>query len=341
MSTQDQYDYAGRRVLVTGADGFIGSHLAERLVAAGAKVTALALYNAFDSHGWLDALPRETLDKIDLVRGDIRDPGFVTRIVAGHELIFHLAALIAIPHSYVAPQSYVDVNVTGTLNLLEAARANGVGRIVQTSTSEVYGTAQFTPITEDHPLQGQSPYSASKIAADAMAEAFVRSFDLPVAILRPFNTYGPRQSERAVIPTIIRQGLDPACDAIRLGDLSPSRDFNYVGDTVEAFLAVGGASAIKYGVPYNAGTGQAVTVRAVVDLIRSVSGVNKPVEEEKARVRPPASEVMELIADASSLREATGWQPRVSLEEGLDRTVQWWRDRLHAGDVRPHADYMT
>src|SRR5690349_14045508 len=210
--------YDKTRVLITGADGFIGSHLTESLVRNGSEVTALALYNSFDSHGWLDDLPESVRDKVHLIRGDVRDAAFVSSIVQDHQLIFHLAALIAIPHSYAAAQSYVETNILGTLNILEAARRSGTERVVVTSTSEVYGTAITMPIGESHPLQGQSPYSASKIGADAMAEAFARSFGLPVVILRPFNTFGPRQSERAIIPTIIRQALDPSCSAIFVGD---------------------------------------------------------------------------------------------------------------------------
>ena len=333
--------YAGKSVLVTGADGFIGSHLAERLVAEGARVTALALYNAFDSHGWLDSLPDDTLAQMRLVRGDLRDSGFMLRLVDGQDLVFHLAALIAIPHSYAAPPSYVDVNVTGTLNVLEAARAARVARVVHTSTSEVYGTAQVTPITEDHPLQGQSPYAASKIGADMMAEAYARSFDLPVTILRPFNTYGPRQSERAVIASVIRQALDPACDAIQVGDLSPQRDFTYVGDTVAAFLEIGRASSVSYGAAYNAGTGVAVTIRDMVEQVQSITGANKPVVVEETRLRPDGSEVRALLADARRFTKATDWRPQVTLKDGLSQTIGWWRDRLRAGDVRAAASYVT
>jgi NAD dependent epimerase/dehydratase len=315
--------YSGRTVLVTGADGFIGSHLAEALAAAGARVTALAQYNPFDSHGWLDDLAPEVRDSMRIVRGDVRDPGFVSRLVRGHEVVFHLAALIAIPYSYHAPQSYVDVNVTGTLNVLEAAREAGVARLVHTSTSEVYGTAVTTPITEDHPLQGQSPYSASKIGADMMVEAFVRSFDLPAVILRPFNTYGPRQSERAVIPTVIRQALDPACTAIRVGDVTPKRDFNFVADTVRAFLAVGEAEGLEMGSAYNAGSGVAHTVAEMIDAVVAITGCNKPVETEAARMRPEKSEVRVLLAGSDRLRRATGWQSQVDLRRGLEETVAW------------------
>jgi UDP-glucose 4-epimerase len=334
-------DYRGKKVLVTGADGFIGSHLVERLAAAGASVTALSLYNSFDHHGWLDELPVETLHRVNLVRGDVRNGPFIGRLVEGQELIFHLAALISIPYSYEAAHSYVDVNVTGTLNVLEAARVHGVQRIVHTSTSEVYGTAQYTPIDEHHPLQGQSPYSASKIGADMMAESYARSFGLPVVILRPFNTFGPRQSERAVIPTVIRQCLDPVCPAIRTGDLRPIRDFTYVSDTVEAFAAIGLADKLEYGSVYNSGTGTAVSIGEIVEKVRRLTGSRKPVEVEGARVRPEHSEVQRLVADARRFATATDWRPQVSLEEGLARTVAWWRQRIESGRVRPFSSYMT
>lgn len=333
--------YKGRRIVVTGADGFIGSHLVESLVAAGAEVTALAFYNAFDRNGWLDELPDDVLASVRIARGDVRDFSFINRLVAGHDIVFHLAALIGIPHSYAAPQSYVDTNVTGTLNVLEAARVNGVGRVVHTSTSEVYGTALTLPIAESHPLQGQSPYSASKIAADKMAEAYALSFDLPVVVLRPFNTYGPRQGERAVIPTIVRQALDPACTAIKLGNLTTTRDFNYVSDTVAAFLAIGRAPEIEFGAPYNTGTGRAVSVADVLDRVRDLTGTNKPVESEAARVRPERSEVRTLLADPARLAAATGWRAEVSLDEGLDHVVAWWRERLAGGSVRRSANYAT
>lgn len=333
--------YRGKRVVVTGADGFIGSHVVEALVAEGAEVTALALYNSFDAHGWLDELPAETLGAIRLVRGDVRDGGFVSRLLAGQDVCFHLAALIAIPFSYDAPRAYVDTNVVGTLNVLEAARDHGLSRVVHTSTSEVYGTALTQPMPESHPLQGQSPYSASKIGADMMAEAFARSFGLPVVTLRPFNTYGPRQSERAVISATIRQALDPACESIRLGDLSPKRDFTFVSDTAQAFLAVGIADNLAYGEAYNGGTGRSVTIGEMVEAVRRVTGCNKAVETEAARMRPENSEVLALLADHAKLTQATGWQPEITLEEGLSRTVAWWRARLEQGRVRGSSRYMV
>ncbi|MGD9537730.1 MAG: SDR family NAD(P)-dependent oxidoreductase [Alphaproteobacteria bacterium] len=329
--------YRGKKVLVTGADGFIGSHLAEALAAAGAEVTALALYNAFGSHGWLD----ERNGEMRVTLGDVRDGAQMIRLAHGHDLVFHLAALIGIPYSYVAANSYVDVNVKGTLNLLEALRAGGIGRLVHTSTSEVYGTAQFTPISEAHPLQGQSPYAASKIGADMLAESYARSFGLPVAVLRPFNTFGPRQSERAVIPTALRQMLDPACREIALGDLTPVRDFNYVGDTVGAFLALGAAGDIEYGRPYNAGSGTGVSITETIERLREITGCDKPLAHDPARLRPADSEVRALIADASRLTQATGWRPEVTLDEGLGRTAAWWREQLAKGAVRRNGGYAV
>lgn len=333
--------YDGVNVLVTGADGFIGSHLTEALVSQGANVTALTLYNSFDSNGWLDEASSGTKGRLDLVRGDVRDAAFVGRIMPGQDIVFHLAALIAIPHSYAAAQTYVETNVLGTLNVLEAARRLGTERIVHTSTSEVYGTALRMPISEDHPLQGQSPYSASKIGADMMAEAFARSFDLPVVTLRPFNTFGPRQSERALISTLIRQALDPSCETVRVGDTTPVRDLTYVEDTVRAFLAAGRATSLEFGRAYNAGSQRAVTVAQVIDLVLDLCGSSKPVEQESVRMRPANSEVRALLADSSRFAAATGWAARISLREGLGRTIEWWRNRLAAGQVRRHSHFMT
>jgi NAD dependent epimerase/dehydratase len=333
--------YSGFKVLVTGADGFIGSHLSEKLVEHGAEVTGLCLYNSFDHHGWLDDLPEAVRGKLTPVRGDIRDSAFMRRIAKGQDIIFHLAALIAIPHSYTAAQCYAETNVLGTLNVLEAARDRKVRRVVHTSTSEVYGTAVTMPITESHPLQGQSPYSASKIGADMMAEAFVRSFGLPVAILRPFNTFGPRQSERAIIPTIIRQALDPSSCAILTGDTTPVRDFTFVEDTAEAFLAMGIGPNVQFGRAYNAGSGKAITVRDVIDLVLQITNCKSPVEHDPKRVRPAASEVRALLADSCRLNEDTGWRPTIDLHEGLKRTVAWWRDRFASGLVRRERGFIT
>lgn len=335
-------DYDGLKVLVTGADGFIGSHLTEKLVRRGAKVTALSLYNSFDYCGWLDDFPDAIRGKSKVIRGDIRDSAFMRRTVRDHQIVFHLAALIAIPYSYTAAQSYVETNVLGTLNVLEAARESGVLRVIHTSTSEVYGTALTMPIQETHPLQGQSPYSASKIGADMMAEAFARSFELPVAILRPFNTFGPRQSERAIIPTIIRQALDPKCPAILVGDTTPIRDFTFVEDTVEAFLAIGASPRIQFGRPYNAGSGNGVTIKDVIDLVIRFTDCGKPaVKHDPQRMRPAASEVRALLADSSRLKADAGWKATIDLHEGLKRTIAWWRGRLADGLVRRESAFIT
>lgn len=333
--------YEGAKVLVTGADGFIGSHLTEALVNSGARVTALTLYNSFDSHGWLDEIPEATKGRLDLVRGDVRDAAFISRVVPGQDIIFHLAALIAIPHSYAAAQTYVETNILGTLNILEAARQSGTDRIVHTSTSEVYGTALKMPISEEHPLQGQSPYSASKIGADMMSEAFARSFGLPVVTLRPFNTFGPRQSERAIIPTLIRQALDPNCDAIRVGDTTPVRDLTFVEDTVAAFMKAGSSPDLEFGRAYNAGSQQGVTVAELIDLVLELAGASKLVVQERVRMRPANSEVRALLADCSRFAAVTGWQPRIGLREGIRRTTEWWRTRLAMGRVRSQSNFMT
>lgn len=332
-------NWGGRKVLVTGADGFIGSHLVEALATRGAQVTALALYNSFDRIGWLDEISEEAAALVRIVRGDVRDPQFVATLCRGHEVVFHLAALIAIPYSYDAPSSYVATNVQGTVNVLRGAQEAGVARIVHTSTSEVYGTARITPITEEHPLQGQSPYSASKIGADMIAESFARSFEVPVATLRPFNAYGPRQSERAVISSVIRQALDERCDAIRVGNLDPERDFTFVSDTVGAFLALAALDPFPAGQVFNAGSGRMVTIGKLVERVRAVSACTKPVISEEKRFRPAASEVMALMADSTRLRSVSGWSPAISLDDGLLATVSWWRER--AGTLRARASYMV
>jgi NAD dependent epimerase/dehydratase len=332
--------FKGLKVLVTGADGFIGSHVTEALARQGAAVTALALYNSFDSHGWLDDVDQSIRRELSLVRGDIRDGAFVNRLVQGHTIVFHLAALIAIPYSYAAAQSYVETNVMGTVNVLEAARQWGTDRIVQTSTSEVYGTAQTMPIAESHPLQGQSPYSASKIGSDMMAEAYARSFGVPVVTLRPFNTFGPRQSERAIVPTLIRQMLDPNCPEIMVGDTSPVRDLTFVEDTAAAFLAAGSAH-LEYGSAYNAGSQRSVTIAELLELILKLGKSNKPVRVDQSRLRPQNSEVRALLADSSRFERETGWKAGTSVSEGLTRTIAWWRNRLSQGRVRQEMNYMT
>ncbi|MFD7613987.1 SDR family NAD(P)-dependent oxidoreductase [Streptomyces sp. NPDC059828] len=311
---------------VTGAEGFIGSHLTETLVAAGYRVRAMAQYNSFSSYGWLETLPSEVLDEVEIVLGDVRDPGSVRGLVQGADAVYHLAALIAIPYSYQAPHSYVDTNVTGTLNVLEAVRALDIPRLVHTSTSETYGTAQTVPITEDHPINTQSPYAASKAGGDRLADSYHASFETPVVTLRPFNTFGPRQSMRAVIPTVIGQ-VAAGAKTITLGDLRPTRDFTFVKDTARAFLAVGTAPAeAVVGRTFNAGTGGEISVGDLVRLIGKVMDTDLDVQEDEQRIRPPASEVMRLVADASRLREATGWAPESDLEQGLLKTVEFFRD---------------
>ncbi|GAA4111143.1 MULTISPECIES: GDP-mannose 4,6-dehydratase [Streptomyces] len=313
-------------VAVTGAEGFIGSHLTEALVASGHRVRAMAQYNSFSSYGWLETLSPDVLDQVDIVLGDVRDPGSVRGLVEGAEAVYHLAALIAIPYSYQAPHSYVDTNITGTLNVLEAVRALGTPRLVHTSTSETYGTAQTVPITEDHPINTQSPYAASKAGGDRLADSYFASFATPVVTLRPFNTYGPRQSMRAVIPTVIGQ-VAAGERTITLGDLRPTRDFTFAADTARAFLAVGTAPAEQVvGRTFNAGTGTEISVGDLVRLIGKVMGAELDVREDEQRIRPANSEVMRLVADASRLTEATGWQPGFGLESGLERTAEFFRD---------------
>jgi dTDP-glucose 4,6-dehydratase len=310
--------WAGRRVLVTGAGGFVGSHLTERLVELGADVRALCEYNSLGSWGWLDE--SAVRGEVEVVLGDVRDRDSARAAARGVDLVYHLAALIAIPYSYDAPASYVETNVAGTVNVLRAAQEAEVELVVHTSTSEVYGTARYAPIDEAHPLQGQSPYAASKIGADKMAEAFHLSFGLPVATLRPFNTYGPRQSARAVVPTVISQLL--AADAVALGNLAPTRDFTHVADTVEAFVLVADRPE-AVGRVLNTGTGEEISIGDLVDRVGEVLGRPVRVERELERVRPPASEVERLCADASLARELLGWEPRVRLDDGLAATADW------------------
>jgi NAD dependent epimerase/dehydratase len=315
---------AAHRVLVTGAGGFIGSHLVEALVQEGARVRAFVHYNSRNDWGNLHELPSDVLEQVEVQAGEIQDSFSVERAVTGCEVVFHLAALIGIPYSYLAPKSYVDTNILGTLNVLEAARKTGTQRIVHTSTSETYGTAQYTPIDERHPLQGQSPYSASKIGADKIAESYHRSMDLPVTTLRPFNTFGPRQSLRAVIPTIIAQALGGG--PVRLGALDPVRDFLFVTDTARAFMAAATAEQ-AIGETLNAGTGEALTIGQLVADIQRLLGTEAEVIQEAERVRPERSEVYELVCDSSRLRELTGWAPTVSREQGLTRTIEWMQAR--------------
>ena len=334
MTSTPGTSLGGRNVLVTGAGGFIGSHLTERLAAEGANVRAMVRYSSSGSRGWLERSPHAA--GIDFRYGDISDRDFVRKAMDGCDVVFHLAALIGIPYSYVSPDAYVRTNIVGTMNVLEAARQLGTGRVLITSTSEVYGTALTAPISEEHPKQPQSPYSATKIAADCMAESFWRSFDLPVGIVRPFNTFGPRQSARAVIPTIISQCLAGA-EEIRLGNLSPTRDLNYVDNTVDGFLAAADGDAAM-GQALNFGFGQEISIGDLAERIVSLTGSNARIVSEEQRLRPDRSEVERLLADNTKAREATGWEPRVGLDEGLTRTIEWMREHLGAYRV---GEYMV
>ena len=311
-----------KKVLVTGADGFIGSHLTEMLAGSGLHVRALAQYNSFNSWGWLDHV--NCKNDIEVVCGDVRDPHFCKSICNGVDTVFHLAALIAIPYSYQAPDSYVDTNIRGTLNICQAARDRGVQRVIHTSTSEVYGSAQYVPIDEKHPLQPQSPYSASKIAADAMAMSFQNAFDLPLTIARPFNTYGPRQSARAVIPTIITQ-IANGKKQIQLGDVSPTRDFNYVEDTCRGFIALA-ESDKTIGETVNVGSNFEISVGDTLNLIKNIMASDVEFLVDEQRLRPEKSEVNRLWCDNGKIKQLTGFAPQVSLENGLRRTVDWFCD---------------
>lgn len=317
--------WQGRSVLVTGAGGFIGSHLTERLAAEGASVRAFIRYNSRHDVGLLSQLPAELFEGLGIVAGDLRDPQAVRDAMRGVDVVFSLGALIAIPYSYLHPREVIETNVMGTLNVLMAARELGTPRVVHTSTSEVYGTARYVPIDEKHPLQGQSPYSASKIGADKLAESFHRSFGVPVATLRPFNTYGPRQSARAVIPTIITQAL--TLDQVRLGALEPRRDLTFVSDTVEAFLRMGALDGVE-GQEVNIGANESISIGELAAKILTIVGRDVPVVADEQRLRPAQSEVLHLHAAHDKARELIDWQPRVSLDEGLRRTVDWIRDHL-------------
>jgi NAD dependent epimerase/dehydratase len=309
-----------KRVVVTGAAGFIGSHLVDGLVRTGARVTAVVRYNSSSYIGNLRFLDKEIRNSVHLASGNIEDSDFMYKTLEGHDVVLHLAALIAIPYSYEAPRSYVRTNVEGTLNVLESARRHAVGRIVHTSTSEVYGTALRVPIDEMHPLQGQSPYSASKIAADKLAESYHRSFGTPVVTLRPFNTYGPRQSARAFIPTIISQAL--VRDDIRLGSLTPERDMTYVGDTVAGFIAAASKPNVE-GMTINLGTGETFSVGWFAERILAIMGVEKPIVQESQRMRPKNSEVLKLVSNNGFARSLLGWAPQVSLDEGLQAAIDF------------------
>ena len=315
--------WQGKKVLVTGAGGFIGSHLAECLCLEGARVRALVHYNAFGSRGWLDH--SEQSHDMEIIAGDIADADSVRQAVKDIDVIFHLAALIAIPYSYVAPASYVRTNINGTLNVMQAAREVGIERVVHTSTSEVYGTALQVPISEDHPLQGQSPYSASKIGADKIAESYFCSFDIPVTTVRPFNTFGPRQSARAVIPTIITQCLSGR--KVKLGSLSPTRDMNFVANTVAGFmLAASAPEAI--GRTINVGSGREISINDLAQMIAKLTGAEIELESDDSRIRPDKSEVERLLADNQLAKELLGWTPEVNLEDGLQQTIDWLRENL-------------
>lgn len=317
---------SSKKILVTGADGFIGSHLVEQLIKEGQKVKAFVYYNSFNSWGWLDTFPKEILEEIEIFAGDIRDPNGVRESMKNVDEVFHLAALIAIPFSYHSPDSYVDTNIKGTLNVLQAARDLGTKRILVTSTSEVYGTAQYAPIDEKHPFQGQSPYSATKIGADRLAESFYRSFDLPVTIVRPFNTYGPRQSARAVIPTTITQLLTGK-EEIQLGALTPTRDFNYVKDTANGFIEIA-KSDKTIGEEINIATQQEISIGELAEeLIRQINPKAKIICDEQ-RLRPEKSEVNRLLGSNEKIKRLTNWRPHYTFEQGLADTIEFFKHNL-------------
>ena len=318
--------WEGKKVLVTGAEGFIGSNLTEELARQGAEIRAFIFYNSFGKWGWFDQTDAELSRNIEIFAGDIRDPQRVNDAVNGQEIVLHLASLIGIPYSYHAPDSYVDTNVKGTLNILNACRSARVQRMVYTSTSEAYGTAQYVPIDEKHPLQPQSPYSASKIAAENIALSFYYSFELPVSVLRPFNTYGPRQSARAIIPTVISQ-IYAGKKTIELGNLTPTRDFNFVKDTANAFVRLAESSEVD-GEVFNAGSGKEISMKDLVELIIKITGKNVKLVQKEERLRPRKSEVERLLCDNSKIRQRCGWEPTVTLEQGLDITCRWIKDNL-------------
>src|ERR1039457_2918360 len=328
MKGTDMLISKGKKILVTGADGFIGSHLTEELVKQGHNVRAFVMYNSFNSWGWLDHTAPEIRQSLDVFPGDIRDPHGVIKAMTGCDVVMHLAALIAIPFSYHSPDTYVDTNIKGTLNIVQAARKLGVGKVLHTSTSEVYGTARFVPINEDHPLQGQSPYSASKIGADHLAMSFYHAFDTPVSIIRPFNTYGPRQSAQAVIPTVITQ-IAGGLRTIKLGALHPTRDFSYVQDTVNGFIAAMNSDK-SIGQVINLGSNYEISIADTVKLIAESMNVPVEIELEPIRLRPEKSEVNRLWADNSKAKDFLGWEPQFGglngFKKGLSQTVNWFTD---------------
>jgi NAD dependent epimerase/dehydratase len=318
-------NWENKTVLITGAEGFIGSHLTERLLSLGARVKAFIMYNSFNKWGWIDTFQPDEVNRLHVFCGDIREADILKSALQDVDIVFHLAALIAIPYSYTSPSSYIKTNIEGTLNLLQTAQGHKVEKVIHTSTSEVYGTAQYVPIDEKHPLQAQSPYSASKIGADMIAESFYRSFDLPVTTVRPFNTYGPRQSARAVIPTLIVQMLKS--DKIQLGSLHPVRDFTYVTDTVEGFIKAAEADAIN-GEVLNLGTANGITIGKLAEKMMKMLGKGVAIECEEKRVRPSKSEVNRLICNNQKAKALTGWEPKVGLDEGLEKTINWFKDNL-------------
>jgi NAD dependent epimerase/dehydratase len=322
-------NWTKKKVLVTGACGFIGSHLTERLVELGAHVKALVFYNPLNSWGWLDHAPMEIIKSVEIISGDIRDPYRVHQAMASADIVFHLAALISIPYSYVSPESYIDTNIKGTLNVLQAARALETEKVCITSTSEVYGTSRYIPMDESHPFQGQSPYSASKIGADRIAESFYRSFGTPITIVRPFNTYGPRQSARAVIPTIITQILSGTKE-IKLGSLTPTRDLVYVKDTVEGFIAAA-ASEKTVGEEINIATQTEISIHDLAQEIMHLMNADVITIQDNVRMRPEKSEVERLLGCNRKIRELTGWEPGYSLTDGLAETVKWFSDERNRG----------
>lgn len=317
-------DLKNKKILVTGADGFIGSHFVERLMEEDCQIKAFVYYNSFNSWGWLDTFPRDKLKNIEIFAGDIRDPNGVKMAIKDIDVVFHLAALIGIPFSYHSPDSYIDTNIKGTLNVLQACREYDVERVIIASTSEVYGTAKDVPINERHPLQGQSPYSASKIGADKIAESFYCSFKLPVVIARPFNTYGPRQSARAVIPTIITQLLNGSKE-VYLGSLHPTRDLNYVSDICKAFIALAQCDN-TIGREINIGSGYEISIGDLANLLIEITGAKAKIISDDRRIRPKGSEVERLVCNNSLLKKLTGWEPEISLDEGLLKTVKWFKD---------------